>query len=202
MKILLFVLLIAFVCTRAEENTDNQIMSFETFTSIKDRVYSLNANYFEDLKLKIFGAHRSSWNGMINGFNNWSGYVLTDWCMGKAYQDNFIAGMMMFTFKLITLQYINVAQLVYDIYRSYLFIKAELQYCYGKEVVQAFEVFWLQTPLYLEATAIVKFLLSEQIKTLPNVFILVATLMKFDFINAFNIIGKYSKGTYDMLKTL
>ena len=122
--------------------------------------------------------------------------------MGKTYQDNFVAGTMLFTFKLITLQYINIPQLIYDIYRAYLFVKAELSYCYGKEVVQAFEVFWLQTPFFIEMIAIVKFLISENIKTMPNIFVIIATFLKFDFLNAFTIIGKYSKGTYDMLKTI
>ena len=203
MKILLLVLIAIFVSSQAADSKDDSLMiSFETFTSIKDKIYSLNANYFEDLKIKYFGAQRKSWNGILNGFNGWSGFVLGEWWMNGAYQDKYIAGFMFFVFKMITLQYINVAQLVYDIYSAYLAIRAELYNCYGKEVIEAFEVFWLKTPLYLEVTAIVKFLISENAKILPNAVSIIVSFLQFDFLNAYTLIGKYAKSTYDMLKTL
>ena len=204
MKLLLLLviasLLASAFCTQPAQMEDSWI-SYTTVEKMTTSLLSAESGYFENLRQQFFGVQRSAWNGLINGFNDWKDYDLTDWCMNTKYQNNYIAGLMMFTFKVITGQYINVLQIFYDAIRAYNFVTDELRNCYGKEIITAYEVFFLRTPFYLELASVGKHILTDGVLVLPNLVFFIINFIALDFKMAFTFVGRAFKDVFSHLQS-
>ncbi|CAI2381342.1 unnamed protein product [Moneuplotes crassus] len=201
MKFLLLVAIIAIVVGVTHAQEDLEIPE-GVIKQTLNGLYAQNPGFFESFRQNFFGFQRDAWNGMINGFNEWGEYRLKNSCMGSKFQDFYIAGVMKFIFKVLTGQYLNVLQIFYDGSRAYNFIHAELKNCYGKEVLAAYETFWLRTPIHISVAAIVMHLANEGDALIPQVIIFVTNFVLMDYFLAFRVLGDQFKGIYAQFKAI
>ena len=155
------ILIVLLAFTIVASSTSTQGFLKET----KDRneeVYDTLLNFFEvkadvDIKDLIFGVTRDYWNGMLNAYmgydKNWK---IGNWCMDKPFQNAVFAGIGLSLYKTLTLQYLNVMQLISDLVTSYQYIKAQLVYCKGSTFVDDLEKYMFKTMFFFEAAAFVK----------------------------------------------
>ena len=202
MKLLILIILSLFALTAHCQSETVKDPLERIFKEGVNSLYAQEPGYFETLRLQFFGAQRDAWNGIINGFNDWKDYKLKTSCMGNKYQDQFIAGTMKFFFKLLTGQYMNVLQIFYDASTAYQFVLAELNSCYGKQVIAAYEEFWLRAPIHLAVASTVMFVVNQGVLIVPRLFFLLHNTLLWDFYNANVIIGRFFRGMYDEYKNI
>ena len=205
MRVQILALVVLLVCSVAfadKQDGSEQISEVEQFRTWIQNLNGNQPHYFEQLRLQTFGTARSVWNGIINGFNNWNNYKLKDWCMNSKFQDYAIAGMMMFFFKTITGQYINLLQLFYDFLTAIYYVRDELVHCKGKKVVETLEEFWLKTPLIFEAATIAVYIVQENIRLAALLLLTGVNVFSFDFYQAGIFVGKIFKEIDDTFQTI
>ena len=76
--------------------------------------------------------------------------------MDKPFQNAVFAGIGLSLYKILTLQYINVMQLLSDLITAYQYLKAQLVYCKGSTFVDEMEKYAFRTMFFFEVSAFVK----------------------------------------------
>ena len=150
----------------------------------------------------IFNAARQYWNGVVNGYNNWSKtYEIGEWCMGDDFQKEFGVGIFTGFFRLVTLQYVNMFQFAQDLSNAYNHITGQLDYCKGSKVVDDTHDFVYETFFWYEVGAVVTAFITNLGEFLASIPLVIFNIFNGDVKTVGYIHGKLLKKIYDVAKT-